>query len=814
MIRIVQGFFQSVCSNLPNREKHMNLTGFLKLAFLNLILLLFLCNCTNSFLKAVIPSPLGTATPITTPTQSSLVISTVSISSPKSASGSGNSTSGSGSSTTTTTSSSATATIFFNTQKSTTPISTYCGVGSESTSGSKSCLCQFSWSEINSNSGTNAPIPRLVQTPVKSVQANATVCDVPSVYDSEIPQGTQIKITLIPAATNSNSFSIVPYLFTKTSTATGTTFQDIQGQLFNNVYHYACYQKFSRGMAVQSKLFQQQLSDAIEPKTVILASQFCVAKADGTLSDTSSCPYLPQAEYSSQAYYFNLYIRDSERGDINQSNSGFVCPTVTESLQTNGTQATQNQFWPMDTTFALSLSATGTFNVGVEAHTKLSTSDVTSAGSSCLNTSSSTQTSTGSSSSITNSCLGFAISPNTDGTCPSFRDSSGLFRATYRLRRFVSLYPKVFDSNGQPLSSQPQAVDTIYVLDRPVQSSSNTNPLKPYTMYGPKPCPFAFYDRKGVAYDPTQAIFQSGYVATSHSNWDGKNVDGIEFPNVDGTADDGSPSCSAALPLLTSDNTLVGMTTINKYNQSKLVSPFPSTHFIKHIYIRPTRHFTPHYEEDTYFKACAPQASPLIDPPLHFAREPNSGNVAWCAESYPTQNTNLSSIDVPIPASTSIPVSGTGLISPYTSHTVRNSASRSCSATPLAHLTTTNYSYPSNSTMNSGYAYHSAITRWDTRSSDSTLHNASQTCDRTVSSTGLSWSRFPLLSPAIDIENAIINDSSYYCNISYDNGSGKTNVSTPSDGCCDKTMVFVPSGIKATGSAHLEPDYACKVPNY
>lgn len=790
----------------------MNLNNTQKVVLPHLIFFLFLCSCSNSFLKTIIPSPLGTSTPIATPTQSSLVISTVSISNPKSASSSSDGTSGSNSSATS--SSSQTATLFFNTQKSTAPISNYCGVGSASTSGSKSCLCQFSWNEINSNSGINAPIARLVQTPVTSVQASAVVCSVPSVYDSEISQGTQIKITLIPSATNSNSFSILPYLYTKTSTATGNSFQDIQGQLFNNIYHYACYQKFSRGMAIQSKLFQQQLSDAIEPKTVILASQFCVAKADGTLSDTTSCPYLPQSEYSSQAYYFNLYIRDSERGDINQSNSGFVCPTVTEALQTNGTQATQNQFWPMDTTFALSLSATGTFNVGVEAHTKLSTSDVTSSGSSCLNSSSSAQSSTGNTSSITNSCLGFAISPNTDGTCPNFRDSSGLFRSTYRLRRYVALYPKVFDSNGQPLSSQPQAVDTIYVLDRPVQSSSNTNPLKPYTMYGPKPCPFAFYDRKGVAYDPTENVFQSGYVSTSNSNWDGKNVDGIEFPNVDGTANDGSPSCSAALPLLTADRTLIGITTINKYNQSKLVSPFPSTHFIKHVYIRPFKHFTPHYEEDTYFKACAPQASPLIDPPLHFAREPNSGNVAWCAESYPTQNTNISSIDVPIPASTSIPIIGTGFISPYTSHTVRNSSSPPCNATPISNFTTTNYSYPSSNTLNSGYAYHSSITRWDTRSSDSSSHNASQTCDRTVSSTRLSWTRFPLLSPAIDIENAIINDSSYYCNVSYDNGSGKTDVSTPSDGCCDKTVVSIASGIKATGSAHLEPDAACKTPNY
>jgi hypothetical protein len=49
--------------------------------------------------------------------------------------------------------------------------------------------------------------------------------------------------------------------------------------------------------------------------------------------------------------------------------------------------------------------------------------------------------------------------------------------------------------------------------------------------------------------------------------------------------------------------------------------------------------------------------------------------------------------------------------------------------------------------------------------------------------------------------------------VTYDNNSGKALKSTPKDGCCDINRVYL-STTTAAGSAHLEPDFACQIPNY
>src|SRR5581483_5663293 len=104
--------------------------------------------------------------------------------------------------------------------------------------------------------------------------------------------------------------------------------------------------------------------------------------------------------------------------------------------------------------------------------------------------------------------------------------------------------------NGAPLP-QTQATDTILVLDRPV-SSASANPDKPYTMLGPKPCPFALFDKKGVtgATNSTGGVLAQ-YAATNNPNWNNTNVDNIQFPNLDSK----SPlSCSAVLPVFKSSS--------------------------------------------------------------------------------------------------------------------------------------------------------------------------------------------------------------------------------------------------------------------
>ncbi len=763
--------------------------------FIKLILygafLIFLTGCTNSNLQypSLLASPTSLMGGSGTPSPDQFVISTVSIA---------NSANG--------TSSSATASIFFDTSQSTLNalVSNHCNVSSSNSNQiSKPCLCQFSWTEINPNGGNSSSIPRKTTTPVSAVQASFIGCPAPSIYNTEIRDGTQLKISVIAAPGNGDTglFSVTPIAYTKNTITVTGSFQDSQGHIFDNILHYACYQKFMRGMSIQNQIVVQTNSQTSETAKVLVGTKFCVASSGstGTSASSTTCPNPASPDYSAQANYFNLYIRNTERGDINQFNNEFICPMVTESLNSvAGSLATQSQPWPLDTQFALSLSPTSTFAVGVVSNSKLSIgSTPSSQNSSCFPTaSSSTSSSTPSPDAFINSCLGFAANVNSDGTCPSIKDSSGLIRPTFRLRRFITIYPRVYDTGGKTIPKRMQGLDTIYVLDRPVKGPPQSNPQKPYTMLGPKPCPAAYFDRKGV--------IKTGYIPTSYTGWAGKNVDGIELPNYDSLPGDSKASCSASLPILSQDKSSWSIATVNINNKNGF----------QHIYIRPIQPFIPHYEEDTDFQACAPQASPFQDPPLHFSRDPVTGRVAWCAESYPTQNPNVQAIDPPVQpfpqtsASPSPPsIIPSGDVSPYTSHVVKNSSSQICTGISIQPLATRTYDYSQAPSLNK-YAAHLHSTVWDAGRAD-------QTCDRTVTpDPGIAWPRFPLLSSAGGIEGSINQDSSYMCLVTYDAQGVKTNKMTPTDGCCAINAVSVPTGTAGNSTAHLEPDVPCNVPNY
>lgn len=654
---------------------------------------------------------------------------------------------------------------------------------------------------------SGSTVARKVTTAVTVVQPSFISCPAPDVFATEIVNGTQIKVTVLPGPSNVDVglFSVPAVTYTKNTITTTGSFQDSQGHIFDNVLHYGCYNKFMRGMSIQNKTGSVNNSKTGETASFLYGTQFCVSSASGSSSQSASCPNTPPNDYSAQSYYYNLYIRNSEHGDINQFNDNFICPMVQESLHSTGSVGTSGQPWPLDSSFAVSLSPTTVFSVGIVSNTALSNGTSTQQNTSCFSssTTSSTSTSTSTGAAFVNSCLGFAARVNSDGTCPSFTNSSGLLQATYRLRRYIAIYPPVFDTGGKPLTGKNQGLDTIYVLDRPIKGPSNINPQKSYTMLGPKPCPFAYFDRKGVASTPLFSLTTTyptpAYVSTGDIRWDGKNVDGIELPNSDSIN-----SCSASLPHLSQDNSSFSIATVNVNNRTNY----------QHLYIRPAAPFIPHYEEDTDFQACSPQAVPLQDPPLHFSRDPVSGRVAWCAESYPTQNTNIQSLD-PAVFPTATPTSPTGNISPYTSHTVKNSNSSSCTAT-FPTIPSLNYNYdgaparPDNSPAPL-YARHPHTLDWPTPGSST---KADQTCDRTVTTQGMSWTRFPLLAPETDIENSISTDASYMCLVTYDNNGPKTKVTTPSDGCCNPNNVRVITGTSGPSVAHLEPDISCGIPNY
>ena len=75
-------------------------------------------------------------------------------------------------------------------------------VCSTTASDGKPCLCEFLWNEVNSsNGGTAINIPRQVETTMTLSQSAVAVCNAPPNYTS-IPNGTTVKITMIPGSGN------------------------------------------------------------------------------------------------------------------------------------------------------------------------------------------------------------------------------------------------------------------------------------------------------------------------------------------------------------------------------------------------------------------------------------------------------------------------------------------------------------------------------------------------------------------------------------------------------------------------------------
>jgi hypothetical protein len=726
-------------------------------------------------------------------------------------------------------------------------ISTHCGTGGTSGSNPKACVCQFNWTESNGTTGNNLSFQRSVQTPVTNVQQQLVSCSAPDVYSTEITDGTSIKITVVASAGSAETFNVAPYSYTKSSTQVVGSFRDAQGHAFDNVLHYSCYEQFKIGTVIQSKIGTASRNQPQETNYYPKANQFCVQKPNAT-TGSPECPNLPsQLSNSSQAYYYNFFVRASEAGDVNQWNDRYTCPSVKEPVYNGGTVGSQASLYPMDTNFALSLGKSPSFNVGVDAFVELSNGggDPISAGATACD--GSKPPNNGSTNGFVKACLGFASKPNPDGTCPYFRDSSGAIRFTYRLRRLIALYPPLFGVDGKAPTT-PQATDTIYVLDRPVTPPSGSDPLKPYTMRGPKPCPFALFDSKGVLgySDPLYSLSNNGYLpvygSTNNAAWNGTNVDGIEFPNFD-SGSFSSMSCSAAIPLvqtdpLNPDLTMISLGTVNKNNP-----------LLKRLFVRPIHSWAPHYEEDLDFQACAPQSSPVHDPPLHFAKDFTTGNVSWCAEVYPSQNDHVAALDrvhdPSQPLSSSNPY--VGHVRPYTSHIAKNSASGDCHATipttiPTGSLypaaTGASCPLPGSSSSPSALARHPADALVDTKNvypgvgvqppltpAQVTNVCANNTCDRTAIITGgLAWQQFPLLASAPQVEQAIGSDTTYGCVLTYDGGGTKTGKTTPKQGCCGPNVQLYSGPRPAAGAsadptllntnAHLEPDAPCLMPQY
>lgn len=593
------------------------------------------------------------------------------------------------------------------------------------------CSCQFSWDETNNTGATDQKVPRKVLTRLTSVQPSMVSCQLPSVYASEIPNSTLVKLTVLPAAGNPGGFTVSTYTLTKGNiTATGN-FQDAEGRRFQNIFRYSCFEQNLRGVSLASKKVTTTFTkgSTTEDRELLLASQFCKSRGrTGAGSDVDGCQtqLAGSVQQSAQTYYYNLYVRSTDLGSINSENAAFTCPEVAEPLFDSATNpGNQRNFYPLDSTFALALLPQGTFSIGVEARSRISVAgDPNSVDTPCTPSSASNGGSASTSSDrMVVSCLGYAARPNANGTCPKFVDSNGQTHLTFRLRRYTALYPVLWDTTGANMPNEGAKTDQVYVLDRPVYDSA-ADPLQPYTMRGPKPCPFAWYDWKGVTSSPAT------YVSTNNTGWDRVNPDGIQFPNTDRyTPGIGYSSCSSVLPVVTPDRSMVSLATLHASNP-----------VFQMRYVRPGNAWAPTYLEDTSFEACAPDSVPHRDAPIHIAKNSTTGNFAWCAEAYPNYNSILQ------------------------------------------------------------------------KGTDQTTNGVAST-RRTVLRSQSGYARYPLLASGGKIEEALRNDSTYSCLMTYDNQSSSlTKVAnrSPAGSCCKFSDTLLQNRLEPNASNRAP----CLVPGY
>lgn len=617
------------------------------------------------------------------------------------------------------------------------PVSNLCQAGT--------CTCQITWSEPVSNGSV---ISRSATSSVSQVQSFVMECPAPDAY-KDISETTPISFRILPASQNSQKFEVPYFVFSKSAIPDQGAFTDYQGRPFDNVYRYSCYEHFRRGTSILNMSYTDTRNGSSGggsvSRTSLSATKFCFAQtsADNTISYPSGCdkPEMQDSKtHSAQSYYYHLFIRSGEIGAINTSNSRYMCPTVRDPATNT------NKYYPLDSTFALALAKSPDYPVPVEGPSKLGgPGDPITQNKGCSDTQSSGSGSN-SETMIFKSCLGFAARPNSQGVCPKIQDASGNPIQTYRLRRYVAMYPIQFDASGGMIDGLSPAIDTVYVLDRPVGPPTSTGEQD--TMNGPKPCPIAYFNDGVIPSQYCPGGIPACYLGTNNPQWEGKNVDGTRFPDEDKISTSQSPGrCSAALPLIGPDRNKL-MVTFGTVNAS---NPNPK---LQKTYIRPQNPWSPRYEEDTDFLACAPPSSDYVDAPIHTFKI-DSQTYGYCAETTPTHRETM-----PIELATSHIRSGA------------QGGNEHC--------------------------------------------NPGQRCHREVNYSGFStlpWKNFPLLAPTPDIELALRYNPSYQCAITYDRRATSTQNAklglSPTQGCCATA-----SYSRDLVGFHVEPDLKCTRPSY
>jgi hypothetical protein len=725
----------------------------------------------------------------------------------------------------------------------------------------------MSWTEIDTVNGTSYNYDRTKKLALSEVQSGLVQCQLDEVTWNDIPDSTVISFQIIPGASNATGIYTPAFSWMKGASQCTTgagSFCDNTLTPFRNIMRYTCHSKNpnARAYEILSQYSPATPGGSSSTNTntssynVILGSRYTVNGFTGaTAGNTAPVTTMmtPRNGYTAQSYYRNFFIRSDLLGDINSTNDTYDCPKVMEPVTYSAGQAipaNTQTYWPLDTNFSLAITNTSVWSVGVPAATSISKTGSTSG--LCVGEV------TDGSDRITDSravvqCLGYAKKPNTDGTCGTIQDSTGLTRPLTRLRRYRVVYPPMFDASGKVLATNAFA-DEVYIADRLVVD--NTGTATGAMVYGPKPCNYSWFDHEGVTTRDGTVNFHSdlkgddsthyatpGYVATSdyqymtnHSAYSTAptpaatplnqwpvDPDGLILPNQDNwgsvTNAQNYSSCSATLPwidLVNGNPNDLRLITTNAYRTDSVMlgSRKISLSEVSQTTVDP---WYPNYVEDISFQGCVPLPTTYIDPPLHFYRQ-DSNTMGWCAEVYPTQNPYwyaLNAYRKPQSGSnavagnvanypTSVP-GGTAAVKIYTSHDL-NAADTSSSYLD---------SYNGNCTGESIATICSATDPGDANCSAFLARTSTAVCDRTVVfDSSKAFTGFPLLAKDYDINKMLTtdlaNNKTFGCQYSVNVDSTKVGVKTPSSGCCGYVgtpSVAILQNIPIGKGGHLEPYY-------
>ena len=194
------------------------------------------------------------------------------------------------------------------------PLTNFCGGTSDP------CDCELDWNESSTSGTYNTTYQRTKKIPILSsdVQSGLAKCTVPYDVWSQIPNGTQVTMNIVPVSPNVTGLNVRSVNY-KVGTSVGAQgdFFDSTLTPFRNIMRYSCYSKAQNSFQILNKYYQATpystpSSGDANPVNLYFASQFCSqsSSSGGTNANTSDsgsgqCA-VPRNGWSAQSYYRNF----------------------------------------------------------------------------------------------------------------------------------------------------------------------------------------------------------------------------------------------------------------------------------------------------------------------------------------------------------------------------------------------------------------------------------------------------------------------------------------------------------------------------